>query len=74
MDKKKEMKKYTIIVSRYQSVALTIEASSLEKAEELAIEVTDGGGFFYDHDDIIEAVDSWEETDEDAYVVATEEE
>ena len=58
------MKKYTVIVSRYQSVAVVVEADSLELAEFIAEREVDGG-FFYDYDDMHEVVDSYELDDQD---------
>ena len=55
------MKKYFVIVSRYQSVGLTIEADSIEMAEFIAEREVGDGGFFYDSDDEIEIVDSYED-------------
>lgn len=62
------MKKYTIIVSRYNSVSITIEADSLKAAEDIALDAVEGGGFFYDYDDQVEIADSYEETCKDAEV------
>ena len=58
------MKKYTIIVSRYQSTAVTIEADSIEMAEFIAEQDVDGG-YFYDYDDMHEVIDSYEAEDQD---------
>lgn len=54
------MKTFTIIVSRYNSVALTIEANTQEEAEELAME-TSLEGCFEDRYDQYEIADSYEE-------------
>lgn len=51
--------KYVVVVSRYNSVAVEVEAESLEKAEELAMETSLEGMFdeFYDE---YEIADSYE--------------
>lgn len=53
------MKTFTVIVSRYNSVALTIEANTIEEAEELAME-TSLEGCFQDYYDQYKIADSYE--------------
>lgn len=58
------MKKYNVVVSRYQSVSLVVEAEDLDKAEWIAHQATEADGLFNDGDDIIEVIDSWDEDDD----------
>jgi hypothetical protein len=58
------MKKFTVFVSRYQSVAVVVEADNIELAEFIAEREIDGG-FFYDYDDEHEVIDSYEADDQD---------
>lgn len=57
------MKTFTVIVSRYNSVALTIEANTIEEAEELAME-TSLERCFEDRYDQYEIADSYEENEQ----------
>jgi len=59
------MKKYTIIVSRYQSVAVDVLADNIEIAEMIAEREVGEGGFFSDWDDVIEVVDSYDADEQD---------
>ena len=51
--------KYVVVVSRYNSVAVEVEADSIEKAEELAME-TSLEGMFDDSYDEYNVADSYE--------------
>ena len=61
MDKEKEMNKYRVVVSRFHSVSLIVEAEDLDKAEWIAHQTAESDGFFSDENDIIEVIDSWDE-------------
>lgn len=64
MDKEKEMNKYRIVVSRYQSVSLIVEAEDIDKAEWIAHQTAESDGFFSDNNDIIEVIDALDEDQE----------
>lgn len=56
------MKNFIVIVSRYNSVSLNIQANTQEEAEKLALE-TDLQGMFEDRYENIEIADSYEDNE-----------
>lgn len=58
------MEKYYVVISRYNSVAVEVEADSPQHAEELAME-TSLEGMFCDGDDQYEVVDCYISEDDD---------
>ena len=62
------MNKYIIVVSRYQSVSLIVEAENIDKAEWMAHQAAERDGFFNDDDDIVEVIDALDEDQEPTLV------
>jgi len=62
------MNKYRIVVSRYQSVSLIVEAENIDKAEWMAHQAAERDGFFNDDDDIVEVIDALDEDQEPTLV------
>lgn len=62
------MNKYRIVVSRYQSVSLIVEAEDIDKAEWMAHQAAERDGFFNDDDDIVEVIDALDEDQEPTLV------